>query len=104
MTDLRNTNEKIRHVLSQIFSPNFTGKEMKITIADEGPRPKRGRRYIAIFKYPRFGLLSKEEIPRTVEEWRRKVEKYLIHANHVWYRTTTKNGSSKLYLLHDENL
>ena len=103
MTLIR-SDERIEHILSLIFDPEWTGKELKITVETTGPLPKKGRRYIAIFKHPRFGQTRYDNLDEFVKEWRKKVEPYLIHTNHVWYRSAGDRGASKLYLLYDRDL
>ena len=98
------SDERIEFILSKIFDPEWAGKKLKITVETTGPLPKKGRRYIAIFKYPRFGQTSYDNLDTLIEEWRKKVGPYLIYTNHVWYRSAGNRGASKLYLLYDRDL
>lgn len=98
------TDRKIEYILNRIFDPEWAGKRLHITVDTEGLKPRKGVRYVKIYRGPALGLATVENLDSLIESWRKEVEPYLIHINAVHYRTSTKGGSSKLYLYYDRNL
>ena len=100
--------DDVKQKLQQYIDSNFTPLEKKVLqlawrigkewdVVDSGYTPSKHERIVKTFHNVAWGILSKKEWEQELQKWVKILQQY--NFDKFIYKTATKKGSSRLYLI-----